>query len=542
MWSRQSRRAVSRRHTLTLAGQYLLLQLAVLTLVLGAVAAISIEQSTDEFRDLRGARMLSVAENLASTPIVRDQLDAALVEQVLAPDVDRAVALSGASLAEIVSTDGDVIVSTDPTRIGSAAALGDSDVLDGRGWSGDIESAGGRSIAGHVPVLAPDGSVLAIVTVAERYPSTWTLLSESGARLILYLAIGAGLGAVGSWLLSRRMRRHTLGLETAEIASLADHREALLHSIREGVIAIGNDGNITVINDSACTLLGLDPTVVGKQVDNVGIDDGVLDVLKSDGEVADFIVTTAHRVLALNRRTATSRGQHIGTVTTMRDSTELASMQSQLTSHRSVTDTLRAQTHEFANQLHTISGLAQLGSYDEVTALVGTLTRRRAEISESITAHIHDPAVAALLIAKTSLAAEIGVRLTLDPASNLRPLDPAMSTDVITVVGNLVDNALDASRESGERAITVAIVDTDDLVIDVTDSGQGVPEQMRQSVFSRGVTSKPDLPGGRGIGLALVRLVSTQHGGTAIVDDAAAGGARFRVRIPLPERESTGER
>ena len=542
MWSRQSRRTVNRRHTLTLAGQYLVLQLAVLTLVLGAVAAISIEQSTDEFRDLRGARMLSVAENLASTPIVRDQLDAPLVERVLAPDVDRAVALSGASLAEIVSTDGAVIASTDPTRIGSAAALGDSDVLAGRGWSGDIEAAGIRSIAGHVPVLAPDGSVLAIVTVAERYPSTWTLLSESGARLILYLAIGAGLGAAGSWLLSRRMRRHTFGLETAEIASLADHREALLHSIREGVIAIGNDGRITVINDSACTLLGVDPTVVGKQVDHVGIDDGVLEVLKSDGEVADFIVTTAHRVLALNRRTATSRGQHIGTVTTMRDSTELASMQSQLTSHRSVTDTLRAQTHEFANQLHTISGLAQLGSYDEVTALVGTLTRRRAEISESITAYIHDPAVAALLIAKTSLAAEIGVRLTLDPASDLRPLDPAMSTDVITVVGNLVDNALDASRDCGERAITVFIDDTDELVIDVTDSGRGVPEDMRQSVFSRGVTSKPDLPGGRGIGLALVRLVSTQHGGTATVDDAAAGGARFRVRIPLPDRENAGER
>ncbi len=486
--------------------------------------------------------MLAVAENLASTPIVRDQLDAALVDRVLAPEVDRAVALSGASLAEIVSIDGVVIVSTDPTRVGSDAELGDSDVLDGRGWSGDVESAGARSIAGHVPVLAPDGSVLAIVTVAELYPSTWMLLSESGTRLILYLAIGAGLGATGSWLLSRRIRRHTLGLETAEIASLADHREALLHSIREGVIAVGNDGRITVVNDSACTLLGLDPTVVGKPVGDVGIDDGVLEVLLSDGEVADFIVTTAHRVLALNRRTATSRGQHIGTVTTMRDSTELASMQSQLTSHRSVTDTLRAQTHEFANQLHTISGLAQLGSYDEVTALVGTLTRKRAAISESITTYIHDPAVAALLIAKTSLAAEVGARLTVDPSSNLRPLDPVMSTDVITVVGNLVDNALDASRDSGERAITVTVNDTDDLVVEVTDSGPGVPEDMRQSVFSRGVTSKPDLPGGRGIGLALVRLVSTQHGGTAVVDDAPAGGARFRVRIPLPGHASTGDR
>ena len=521
----------------------LVLQLAVVAVVLGAVAAVSVHQSTREFRDLRGGRMLSVAESLASTPIVREQLDAPLVEQVLAPDVDRAASLSGATIAEIVAPDGRVLASTDPTRVRGRADLGDSDAVRGRGWYGDVTVDGRRSIAGHVPVLDTDGRVLAVVTVSENYPSTWMLLSGSSARLLIYLGIGAGLGAVGSVLLSRRVRRHTLGLETAEIATLADHREALLHSIREGVIAVDTDGRITMINDSAVALLGVEPGVVGRPVDEVGIDPGLTEVLLAQGEVEDLVITTATRVLAVNRRSATMRGdaasgserrgRSIGTVTTMRDSTELASMQSQLTSHKSVTDTLRAQTHEFANQLHTISGLAQLGSYDEVTALVGTLTRRRAEISESITAHVHDPAVAALLIAKTSLAAEVGVRLDLDPASHLRALDPTLSTDVITVVGNLVDNALDVSRDSGAERIVVRLQDEPDLLVEVTDSGPGVPEDMRDVVFSRGVTSKPDTPGGRGIGLALVRLVSVQHGGTAVVDDSDAGGARFRVRIPL---------
>ncbi|WP_068364496.1 sensor histidine kinase [Rhodococcoides kroppenstedtii] len=544
MWS-PSRRVVRHRvrRRRTLAGQVLVLQLAVVAVVLGAVAAVSVHQSTREFRDLRGGRMLSVAESLASTPIVREQLDAPLVEQVLAPDVDRAASLSGATIAEIAAPDGRVLVSTDPTRVRGRADLGDSDAVRGRGWYGDVTVDGRRSIAGHVPVLDTDGRVLAVVTVSENYPSTWMLLSGSGARLLIYLGIGAGLGAVGSVLLSRRVRRHTLGLETAEIATLADHREALLHSIREGVIAVDTDGRITMINDSAVALLGVEPGVVGRPVDEVGIDPGLTEVLLAQGEVEDLVITTATRVLAVNRRSATMRGdaasgserrgRSIGTVTTMRDSTELASMQSQLTSHKSVTDTLRAQTHEFANQLHTISGLAQLGSYDEVTALVGTLTRRRAEISESITAHVHDPAVAALLIAKTSLAAEVGVRLDLDPASHLRALDPTLSTDVITVVGNLVDNALDVSRDSGAERIVVRLQDEPDLLVEVTDSGPGVPEDMRDVVFSRGVTSKPDTPGGRGIGLALVRLVSVQHGGTAVVDDSDAGGARFRVRIPL---------
>nr|MDT0525958.1 Spo0B domain-containing protein [Streptomyces sp. DSM 41633] len=142
-------------------------------------------------------------------------------------------------------------------------------------------------------------------------------------------------------------------------------------------------------------------------------------------------------MLALNRRAARSQGQRIGTVTTMRDSTELAALQAQLSSHRSVTDTLRAQTHEFSNQLHTISGLVQLGEFDAVRDLVGTLTRRRAEINEAVTQHVSDAAVAALLIAKTSLAAESGVTLALTGDSHLSALDPALATDVITLLGNL---------------------------------------------------------------------------------------------------------
>jgi sensor histidine kinase regulating citrate/malate metabolism len=217
----------------------------------------------------------------------------------------------------------------------------------------------------------------------------------------------------------------------------------------------------------------------------------------------------------------------------MRDSTELAALQGQLSSHKSVTDTLRAQTHEFANQLHTISGLVQLGEYDSVRDLVGTLTRRRAAISDAVTQRISDPAVAALLIAKTSLAAESGVALEIAPDSHLGVLDPALATDVITLLGNLIDNAVDVSVGAVPAKVTVAIKDHEDLVISVADSGPGVPEHLRESIFARGVTSKPDVPGGRGIGLALVRLVSAQHGGAVEVSDGPSGGALFVVRLPV---------
>src|SRR5882757_6921415 len=517
----------------SLAGQFLVFQVLVVAVVLVAVAAVSVAQSTREFRDVRGQRMIAVAENMASTPIVRDRYGDPFAARVLAPEVDRAVALSGAGLAEILDPGGTVRVSSDPERIGRRMDLGPSRADEGRAWFGDDDIDGVHNLVGQVPILSTNGDVLAVVSVSEPYPSTWQLLSGAGERLLVYLGLGAALGVLASWLLSRRIKRHTRGLEIAEIAGLAEHREALVHSIREGVVAVNNEGDITLLNDSAQELLGVTAEAVGRRVDSVGLEPTVVEFLLSGEDGRDVVIATRTRVLALNRQAATSQGQRIGTVTTMRDSTELAALQGQLSSHKSVTDTLRAQTHEFANQLHTISGLVQLGEYDSVRDLVGTLTRRRAEISDAVTRHVADPAVAALLIAKTSLAAESGVSLEIGSDSHLAALDPALATDVITVLGNLIDNAVDVSEGTDRRVVTVAVDDAGALTISVADSGPGVPEHLRETIFARGVTSKPDVPGGRGIGLALVRLVSAQLGGAVEVLDGPEGGAVFEVRLPL---------
>jgi two-component system, CitB family, sensor kinase len=516
----------------SLGGQFLVFQLLVVAVVLVAIAVVSVAQSTREFREVRGQRMIAVAENMASTPIVRDRFADPFAAQVLAPETDRAVALSGAGLAEILGPDGTIRVSSDPSRIHSRMDLGASRADEGRAWFGDDDVDGVHSLLGQVPILSTNGDVLAVASVSEPYPSVWELLSGAGRRLLLYLGLGAALGLFASWLLSRRIKRHTRGLEVAEIAGLADHREALLHSIREGVVAVNNEGDITLLNDSAQELLGLGPDAVGRRVDGVGLDPAVVEFLLSGDDEGDVVIATRTRLLALNRRSATSQGEVIGTVTTMRDSTELAALQGQLSSHKSVTDTLRAQTHEFANQLHTISGLVQLGEYDSVRDLVGTLTRRRAEINDAVTRRISDPAVAALLIAKTSLAAESGVALELAPESHLAALTPAVATDVITLLGNLIDNAVDVSVGSDSARVIVDVDDRQGLTISVADSGPGVPEHLREEIFARGVTSKPDVAGGRGIGLALVRLVTAQHGGTVAVSAGEAGGALFVVRLP----------
>ena len=271
----------------SLAGQFLMFQLLVVVVVLFAVAAVSVAQSTREFREVRGQRMIAVAENMASTPIVRDRFADPFAARVLAPEVDRAVALSGAGLAEILDPSGTVRVSSDPSRIGRRMDLGPSRADEGRAWFGDADIDGVHSLVGQVPILSNNGDVLAVASVSERYPSVWELLSGAGERLLFYLGLGAALGLLASWLLSRRIKRHTRGLEIAEIAGLADHREALLHSIREGVVAVNNEGDITLLNDSAQELLGVSGDAVGRRVDSVGLDPAVVEFLLSGEDGRD---------------------------------------------------------------------------------------------------------------------------------------------------------------------------------------------------------------------------------------------------------------
>ena len=219
MSSRRPRRSAS------LAGQFLAFQILVVAVVLLAVAAVSVAQSTREFREVRGQRMIAVAENVASTPLVRDRYADPFASRILAPELDRAVALSGAGLAAILGPDGAVRASSDPLRVGLHATIGGGGDGGGRAWFGDLDvgsdAGASHSLVGQVPILGIDGDVLAVVSVSEPYPSVWQLLSGAGERLLVYLGLGAVLGLLASWLLSRRIKRHTRGLEVAEIASLA---------------------------------------------------------------------------------------------------------------------------------------------------------------------------------------------------------------------------------------------------------------------------------------------------------------------------------
>lgn len=535
MWSR------SRWWPATLAGQFLVLQVSVMLVVVVVASVVSVQQSDADFRATRGAAMRVAAERLANQKFVRltfrtDTVDvnrgalATIAQQVRDSDQRGGVYLAG--------PDGTVLVSSDFAGRGERLDLLGGATQRLRPWTGDVDDFGTPSIAAQVPIINRRLELVGIAMVTEEYP-TWGERARSVLPdLLPVVGLGLGLGVVGSFLLSRLIRRRTRGLEPAAIAALADQREALLHSIREGVVAVAEDGTVTVLSDSARELLSLPPAgeVEGRRVDELDLAPAVRALLEDEAEIRDQVVVLGERVLVVNRNPVLERGRRVASVTTLRDRTELLALQSELTARESITNTLRAQTHEFHNQLHTISGLVQLGEYDEVSRLVGTLSRRRREISDAVLARVEDPAVAALLIAKTSLAAERGVELSLTADSDLPRLDPESSTDVGTVLGNLVDNAVDASVSVGGRSVEVSLALTGPVVhLAVSDTGPGVADEVAGEVFRRGWSTKAAGAEGRGVGLALVQVVCERRGGEVTIGRSGSGGAVFSVRLPGAE-------
>lgn len=521
----------------TLAGQFLVLQLAVVALVLVIVGVLSLQQATRSFEDDRGSRLRSAAESLANVAVVRSGASQRDAAQLLAPPVESARTLSGADAVSVVDDDGTVVASSQPGRVGTRFPIGASRVLEGRGWTGSLSTPDeGRVLAGHAPVLADDGALVGAVLVEQRYPSWYERATNAAPDLALFLGVGAGLGVLGSWAASRIVRRRTRGLGSGDFARLADHREALLHGIREGVVGIDPRGRVSMVNDAALELLGLDPSgpersVLGRSVHDLALDPQVAQLLADPAEASDLVVVTDQRVLVLNRRRAASRTEGVGSVVTMRDRTDLVAVQQQLSSNLSITDALRAQTHEFANQLHTISGLLELGEPEEARALVTRIVGGRAQREDDVADHVEDTATAALLLAKGSQADEAGVLLEIGADCEIPPLSPDLSADVTTILGNLVDNAVDAAR--GRPAARVRVdgrAEDDALVLEVEDSGPGVPDELRGTVFVRGFSTKPEVVGGRGIGLALVRMLCERRGGSVSIDPHRP--SLFRVVLP----------
>ncbi|MGB9185734.1 MAG: ATP-binding protein [Solirubrobacteraceae bacterium] len=351
--------------------------------------------------------------------------------------------------------------------------------------------------------------------------------------LLLYFACALAIGVVASLTLSRRLKRSTFGLELDEIAALVQEREAMLHGIREGVITLDKDDRVTLINDEARLLIPLQGDPVGKPIQEVVTHRRLADLLTGRQSHPDAVVVTDDHILVVNRTQVTHQGRDLGAVVTLRDRTELEGLLRELDSVDALSDALRAQQHEFSNRMHTVAGLIELGDHD-AAAHFALDSGGAAGLAEAIRERVEAPELAALLLAKTTVAAERGVQLVLTEDSRLA--QTSIETNmVISIVGNLIDNAIEAATAGPTPAsVTVALAASDqDMTIGVSDTGPGVPSELARRIFDDGFTTKSPGERHRGIGLALVHRLVHRAGGTITVN--CTGATTFTVVLPTPE-------
>ena len=527
---------------MSLARQLLVLQMLIIAFVLVLFTIASYGQAEAGFRNTEGRKLLSVAESLAASPLVRFGVVASDAQDVLAPVAENARAVSGATSVIVTDAQGMVLTATDPAEIGQSLDLEGSNVLEGRSWVGVTSDGDDKLVVAHVPVIDEAQQMVGVVAVGHDYP-TWTdSLARSAPNLLTYVGVASIVGVAGSLLLSQRLKRQTLGLEPREIAELAQHREAMLHRIREGVVGLDDEGHVTLINDEAQRLLQLPEDSVGKSLEELGIDPQLRDALTGQMKGEDLLVMWQAKMLVINAMPMVVHGQSLGAVTTLRDRTELLSLQHELDVTRNTTNALRAQAHEFLNRLHVISGLVQLGRTSEVVGYITSVSKAQAELGDRITSRITAPALAALLIAKVSLATERGVELRLSDRSRLDTVDEVLEADLVTVVGNLIDNALEALRPAHTGCVTVEVfAAAHDVRVTVEDTGPGIEPEILGRIFDRGYTTKTTAAADHGIGLALVRMVCNRRGGTVEASNKGDGqhGTIFTARLPRPESDQS---
>ncbi|MFF4497974.1 ATP-binding protein [Streptomyces sp. NPDC001546] len=515
--------------------QILFTQLAIAAGVLVLATGLFLAPLSHQLDDQAMRRALAIAQSTAADPSLATDLlgSAPTADSPVQATAERIRRATGAEYVVVLDLKGIRRSHPSPDRIGLPVSTDPGDALAGHEVMEIDEGTLGRSARGKVPLLAADGEIVGAVSVGIAYDSVHDRLLGAIPGLLAYAGGALAAGALAAYLLSRRIQRQTRDLAFSDIAGLLAEREAMLHSIREGVIALDRDDRVRLVNDEAARLLGLDQdradTLAGRPLDEILGAGRTSDVLAGRVTGRDLLTVQGPRVLVANRM-PTADG---GAVATLRDRTELEHLSRELDSTKGLIDALRAQDHEHANRLHTLLGLLELGLHEEAVAFVTEVAGGHRTTAEQVTEKVHDPLLAALLVGKATVAAERGVPLRLAPHSLLpdRLVDPG---GLVTILGNLVDNALDAAAGSAAPLVEVDIrTEGRTAVLRVRDSGPGIPAGRREEIFTEGWSTKqPSAHRERGLGLALVRRLAERQGGSARAGEAEDGGAEFSVVLP----------
>ncbi len=409
--------------------------------------------------------------------------------------------------------------------------------------SGQIFSAaaGYRSYIGPVSgypanlvfVIKPftRGNVRGYVLIAMRISAGFAAVMATVARAIEAVLLALVVGGVATWATGRWVRRQTFGLELDGLTRLIQEQEAMFHGIQEGVVGLDQQGRLLFANEEAQRLLCLPRRHVNRPA-AVLIPAGRLQaVVLGEIEGRDLVVVHQDRILLINRHPVEVEGRFLGYVVTLNDRTEAEAILRELDGMLGLTEALRAQAHDFSNRMHTIVGLIELGATREAVEFATDLVMRDTTLMDRLSSEIGNPVAVALLLAKAAVAAERNVKFLLGPSVKL-PEDLPNANDLVTVIGNLLDNAIDAAQPGDCPWVEVRFSRNGaNLTVEVADSGPGVPVEHLQEIFVDGYSTKPARHSmRRGLGLAMVRQLVARYGGSIAVSRET--GAVFTVFLP----------
>ncbi|MFC1440042.1 sensor histidine kinase [Streptacidiphilus sp. N1-10] len=523
----------------SLAGQLFAVQVLIVALVVAAGAVLTYWLTSDRTEQSAERQVTAVARAVADSPTVRSGVLSADPTAVLQPYADRVWRDSEAAVdfVTIMDTHGIRWTHPNPAEIGKPFLGHIAPALAGRTFTETYTGTLGSSVRAVTPVLDDRGKVVALVSVGIKVQSVSEQLRGPVTALVLVAVAALLLGALGSWLANRRLRRHTHGMGPAELSHLYEYHQATLHSVREGLLLLDRDGTVLLCNDAARELLALEGEVEGRPLGDLGLPEPLCTAIAGQDALRDEVQLTAERVVVVNT-SAIGDGPALGTVVTLRDHTELQALSGELDSVRGFADALGAQAHEAANRLHAVVSLIELGRHRQAVEFATAELELAQQLTDRVVGAVSEPVLAALLLGKAAQAAERGVELTITEDSLIDDsLAGAVGArDLVTLLGNLIDNAMDAAIEGAAGSprppeVTVTARNASgELLLRVADTGRGIDPDAVEKVFRRGWSTKQP---GRGLGLALVAQTARRNGGTVVADSPAGTGAVLTVRIPL---------
>ncbi|WP_345799203.1 sensor histidine kinase [Neptuniibacter sp. CAU 1671] len=506
--------------------------------LIGWFAVVYLQQSLDE---QMGQRALHVARTIAAMPEIRravEQRDSAF----LYPLTQALAKTTEARFVVIGDQHGVRLAHPVASKIGGSMSDDDTDDNDrvlkqGQGYITKDLGSLGWSMRGKAPIFAAEGrAVIGIVSVGYDLSRVEQVISRYQLTLLAVIFLSFLLSALTAIWFAYHFKKAIFGLEPEQIALRFREQEATLQTVREGIIAINAQGRITTFNAAAVKTLGLDENtrLSGRKIEDVLPGSAMLDVLNSGEPQYDLEVWRDDHNLIVNRLPLQQDGKITGVVSSFRRKDELDLVSEKLTRIEQYADSLRSQSHEYSNKLHTIAGLIQLGAHGEALALIGQETHSHQALIHLLVEAVTDPILAACLLGKYNRAREMGLTLEIDPESQMHELPAHLpKQQLVSIIGNLIDNALEATLKSRGAGGEVYLSMTDlgnDLIFEIEDQGPGLSEAEQAQIFLKGVSTKAEK--GHGLGLHLVQNLLTNLGGTVTVESADSGGSRFIVYIP----------